>query len=103
MCRIGRTVRVTCNPINPSFYRRANRFELVSSSFYDRLTTVSFICYPCMAFENEVYGAVVQTVRMPACQAGGRGFESLLRRQTVAGFKTGDCLSPDSSVGRATD
>lgn len=56
-----------------------------------------------MAFENEVYGAVVQTVRMPACQAGGRGFESLLRRQTVAGFKTGDCLSPDSSVGRATD
>ena len=26
-----------------------------------------------MAFENEVYGAVVQTVRMPACQAGGRG------------------------------
>ena len=38
------------------------------------------------------YGAVVQLVRMPACHAGGRGFEPLLRRI---------CL--DSSVGRAED
>ena len=27
-----------------------------------------------------LYGAVVQLVRMPACHAGGRGFEPLLRR-----------------------
>ena len=39
-------------------------------------------------------GAVVQPVRMPACHAGGRGFESLLRRFF---------LSLDSSVGRAED
>ncbi len=29
------------------------------------------------------YGAVVQLVRMPACHAGGRGFEPLLRRQNA--------------------
>ena len=28
------------------------------------------------------YGPVVQLVRMPACHAGGRGFEPLLGRQT---------------------
>ena len=28
-----------------------------------------------------INGAVVQLVRMPACHAGGRGFEPLLRRQ----------------------
>jgi hypothetical protein len=37
-------------------------------------------------------GAVVQLVRMPACHAGGRGFEPLLRRQT-AGRKTGSLLA----------
>ena len=39
-----------------------------------------------------IYGAVVQLVRMPACHAGGRGFEPLPRR-----------LCPGSSVGRAGD
>ena len=29
---------------------------------------------------HDSYGAVVQLVRMPACHAGGRGFEPLLRR-----------------------
>ena len=42
---------------------------------------------------HHVYGPVVQLVRMPACHAGGRGFEPLLRRAF--------CL--DSSVGRAED
>ena len=37
-------------------------------------------------------GAVVQMVRMPACHAGGRGFDSHLRR-----------IRLDSSVGRAED
>ena len=31
-----------------------------------------------------VNGAVVQLVRTPACHAGGRGFEPLLRRQKKA-------------------
>ena len=39
-----------------------------------------------------IYGRVVQLVRMPACHAGGRGFEPLLGRI---------CLC--SSVGRAED
>ena len=39
-----------------------------------------------------IYGRVVQLVRMPACHAGGRGFEPLLGRI---------CLC--SSVGRAGD
>ena len=43
---------------------------------------------------HSLCGAVVQPVRMPACHAGGRGFESLLRRSF---------LSLDSSVGRAED
>ena len=32
---------------------------------------------PCSFHQD---GAVVQLVRMPACHAGGRGFEPLLRR-----------------------
>jgi hypothetical protein len=48
------------------------------------------------------YGAVVQLVRMPACHAGGRGFESLLRRQRNRFFGAG-FICPDSSDGRAGD
>ena len=33
------------------------------------------------------YGAVVQLVRMPACHAGGRGFEPLPRRQKPTSAK----------------
>ena len=39
-------------------------------------------------------GAVVQMVRMPACHAGGRGFDSHLRRSLI-------CRC--SSIGRAAD
>ena len=36
---------------------------------------------PCNS--HHIHGAVVQLVRMPACHAGGRGFEPLLRRQKL--------------------
>ena len=31
---------------------------------------------------GKIYGRVVQLVRMPACHAGGRGFEPLLGRKS---------------------
>ncbi len=34
------------------------------------------ICYYFLVFIGLKNGAVVQLVRMPACHAGGRGFES---------------------------
>ena len=47
-------------------------------------------------------GAVVQLVRTPACHAGGRGFEPLLRRH-LTGSSEPVNVCPDSSVGRAGD
>ena len=43
-----------------------------------------------------ICGLVVQLVRMPACHAGGRGFESLPGRQNLILWEYG-------SVGRAND
>gem|GEM_PF-3518727 len=39
--------------------------------------------------ESNQPGAVVQLVRMPACHAGGRGFESLPHRQNASQFSEG--------------
>ena len=36
-------------------------------------------------YSSHWYGRVVQLVRMPACHAGGRGFEPLLGRHLVCG------------------
>ena len=56
---------------------------------------------PCCSHQD---GAVVQLVRMPACHAGGRGFEPLLRRQkSRTGSQEPVTICPDSSVGRAVD
>jgi hypothetical protein len=38
------------------------------------------------------HGAVVQLVRMPACHAGGRGFESLPHRRNLGGYLRGFCI-----------
>ena len=46
------------------------------------------------------YGPVVQLVRMPACHAGGRGFEPHPDRQLLY-LRYSFCLC--SSVGRAGD
>ena len=34
-------------------------------------------------YNHKARGRVVQSVRMPACHAGGRGFKSLLGRQLL--------------------
>ena len=36
--------------------------------------SISYLC--TTSNEKEINGVVVQLVRMPACHAGGRGFES---------------------------
>ncbi len=45
--------------------------------------------------ESNCLGAVVQLVRMPACHAGGRGFESLPHRLNASEFTLGHfCFIP---------
>ena len=44
------------------------------------------------------HGAVVQLVRMPACHAGGRGFESLPHRRNLGGYLRGFCVSVPARV-----
>ena len=56
--------------INPPFY-----------FFWIILFKISYIATDQWRLLEIKYGRVVQKVRMPACHAGGRGFESLLGRQ----------------------
>jgi ligand-binding sensor domain-containing protein len=45
--------------------------------------------YLCPAFEGKHYGLVVQSVRMPPCHGGGRGFESRPVRKKRSRFQVG--------------
>ncbi len=45
------------------------------------------------------YGPVVQSVRMPACHAGGRGFESLPGRQRASVAQSVEQWTENPRVG----
>ena len=73
----------------PALQAGGHRFEPYCAHNQNLIVQQTIIC-----------GLVVQLVRMPACHAGGRGFESLPGRQ-FSKLKQNICWR--SSVGRATD
>ncbi len=63
----------------------------------------TFIRIPYREFVSEVIGAVVQLVRIPACHAVGREFESRPHRYKDERYNAGIVLlffRPDGGIGR---
>ena len=87
---------------SPAFHAGIHGFEsrtCHSSRAFSSAGRASALQAECRRFDpvnaHSFYsGAVVQIVRMPACHAGGRGFDSHLRRSLI-------CRC--SSIGRAAD
>ena len=57
---------------------------------YKQRVTGSIPVVPTIVFKTKIiYGPVAQLVRVPACHAGGRGFEPLLGRHYMLAWLNG--------------
>src|ERR1700683_2542183 len=68
--------------VQPSCARRAPNMSVAAGR--PGSETACGLIHQSVSIRPPKFGAVVQLVRIPACHAGGRGFESRPLRQTLA-------------------